>query len=485
VKRHGVLALAALLAAGILMARGAAWLRTRGTRAGDPASRLPSRGLLITFRGDDLGARVSELARFPLYRELIGSGMTAKIRRVLRWGASVPDPWEAVPSAGTSALGVYRKGWTIVTSAAGTARVAISREEGGWRLLASDVALLPRPGDPRKGTGPRLARGEMEIDVDVPGCVSAAAGARREWEPLLPQKAVGRLRADRGRLQERWEIACGDGCLLDLLDAHGAAGAEARGWPAIPDSAEAVAWFLLDPLRLADAGAPRPGAEAFSALTRLGQIEQFVGIPVRREMASALAGPGVVALIDGGGEEDPRPLLALDLADPDRARRALYRVTALGVLSGAIRESSYRGVPIASWAAGGRRVPIEPAAAVDAGLLLLALRRADIADAIDRLRAATPSGGSGGLRKETAALARGAWKAASRSASLTRAWERILGGEAPPSAAPDAGVTRAVLRKEGNRWILDASGSAPALALEPLLPSLRRIFRTWPDRERR
>ena len=104
VRRDGLLAVAALLAVGILVAAVGAWLRSGETRSEDPASRMPSRGLLISLRGEDLRGRVAELSRYPVYRELFGSGMAAKIRRVLRWNTSVPDPWDAVPSGDPSAL---------------------------------------------------------------------------------------------------------------------------------------------------------------------------------------------------------------------------------------------------------------------------------------------------------------------------------------------------------------------------------------------
>ncbi len=173
-------------------------------------------------------------------------------------------------------------------------------------------------------------------------------------------------------------------------------------------------------------------------------------------------------------------ILAFDLADPERARHALNRIAALGVLSGAIRERPYRGVSIASGAARSRASAIEPAAAVDGGLLILAQRRADVADAIDRLRAPGRRG-QVSLRDETASLPRGAWKGASRSSSLTAEWERSLGGDG--SRAP-AGLSRAVLRKEREGWILEGSGSVPALAVEPLFPSLRGILRATLERGR-
>jgi hypothetical protein len=484
VKRDGRRALVALLAAGILAARGAAWLRARFSLEQDPASRLASQGLLVGFRGDALGARIAELGRFPLYRFLMGNEPAARIRGALRWGASVPDPFKAVATTGTSALGFYGKGWALVRPAAGAPRAPGMRDDGAWRLLASDASLLPRPGDPREAPRPTLARGEVEIRADVPGLAGLATRSARAWSRLLPRRAVGRLRVESGRLKERWEIVCEDGCLLDLLDARGATGADARGWSAIPGSTRAVAWFLLDPRRLAELAVSRPGEEGFPPLARLVQIEQFVGLPVTRELGAALAGPAVVAVIEDGSSDETRPLLALDLVDPERARRTLDRVAALGMLSGAIRRTTYRDVPIASWAAAGRRLSIEPAAAVEAGVLLLALRRADIADAIDRLRAAGLRR-TDGLPGEVASLPRGAWKAASRSAALVAAWERILVGEAALETAQDTGLTRAVLDKQGNRWILEGSGSAPAVALDPLLPSLRRISRAWPERARR
>ena len=481
VKREGLLAVAALLAAGILAAAGAAWLRQRGAASADPGSRLPTHGLLISFRGDDLGATMPALGDSPVYRQLIGTRMSVKVRRELRWGPSLPIPWSSLPLAAPSAVGLYRKGWIVVRPAA-AADPASSRErgEGTWSLFASDASFLPRPDAARKGPGPPLRRGEIELELDGASWGGATAGTRGELETLLPRRAAGRLLVERGHLRERWEITCGTGCLLDLLDPAGSAGVEARGWAALPDATAAVAWFRLDPGRLADAGRAESGAGGIPALTRLEQLERFLGIPLRQEMAAALAGPGLAALIETGSASEPRLFLALDLADPERARRALNRIAALGVLSGAIRERPYRGVSIASWASGSRSSGIEPAAAVDGGLLLLALRSADIADAIDRLRAPARRA-SAGLRDEIAALPRGAWRAVSRSASLTAEWEKIVGGDAPGT---NAEPTRATLRKEGDRWILEGSGSAPSFAADPLLPSIRRLLRATIDRER-
>jgi hypothetical protein len=484
VKRGALTVVVALVVVGVLATRGAAWLRDRATRRADPGARLPANGLLLTFRGDPLGTRLDELRRFPAYRGLVGGGMTDKLRRAFRWGPSVKDPWAALSGSGSSVLGLYRKGWIVVRpGGAALPAEAITRDEGAWRLVASERSMLPSPGARRKVERTRGGGGGLEIEADLGACLEAVGGASRDWEAILPRTVVGSIRAEGGRLEERWEIACGDACLLEWLDARGTAATDARAWAAVSASASSLAWFLLDPRRLASpdgapttSGTPRP-------LARLEQMERFLGFPLRKEIASALAGPGVAALEESSGNDEPRLLLALDLAFPERASRALDRVAALGVLSGAMHETTYRGVSIASWAFRGRRGGIEPAAAVDGGLLLLALRRADVADAIDRLRSARPSP-LGGLRAEAASLPAASWKAASRSPSLVAAWERILGLDAPAHPSPP-GVCRATLRKEGNLWILEGDGAAPALAAEPLFPSLRRLARDWQERESR
>jgi hypothetical protein len=483
VKREGLLAVAALLAAGILAAAGAAWLRQRGAAPADPGSRLPSHGLLISVRGEDLGATIPALGDSPVYRQLIGTRMSDRIRRELRWGPSLPSPFSSLPPAAPSAVGLYRKGWIVVRpEAAADSASPRARREGTWSLFASDASFLPRLEAPRKGPGPPLRRGEIEVELDGTAWGGAAPGTRGELENLLPRRAAGRLLIERGHLKERWEIRCGDGCLLDMLDPAGSVTVEARGWAALPDATAAIAWFRLDPGRLAEAGGADSGAGGIPALTRLEQLERFLGIPLRKEMAAALAGPGLAALVETGNDSEPRLFLALDLADPERARRALNRIAALGVLSGAIREHPYRGVSIASWARHSRSSGIEPAAAVDGGILLLALRSADIADAIDRLRAPARRA-TAGLRDEIAALERGSWRAVSRSASLTEQWEKIVGGDAPSTGAR-SGPTRATLRKEGGLWILEGSGSAPSFAADPVLPSIRRLLRGTFDRER-
>ncbi len=483
-KRGVLTVVVALVVVGVLAARGAAWLRDRATRRADPGAWLPANGLLVEFRGDALGTRLDELRRFPAYRGLVGAGMTDKLRRAFRWGPSVKDPWAALSGSGSSVLGFYRKGWIVVRPAgAALPAGAIIRDEGAWCLVASERSMLPLPEARKKPERTRGGRSVLEIEADLGACLEAIGGASRDGEALLPRKVVGSIRVDGGRLRERWEITCGDGCILERLDARGTAATDARAWAAVSPTASSVAWFLLDPLRLASSEGTPATSGAPRLLARLEQMERFLGFPLRKEIASALAGPGVAALEESSGTDAPRLLLALDLAFPERASRALDRVAALGVLSGAMHETTYRGVSIASWAFRGRRGGIEPAAAVDGGLLLLALRRADVADAIDRLRASRPSALTG-LRAEAASLPTASWKAASRSPSLVAAWERILGLDAPALPNPP-GVRRAALRKEGDLWILEGSGAAPALAAEPLIPSLRRLARDWRERESR
>ena len=165
VKREGLLAVAAVLAAGILAAAGAAWLRQRGSAPADPGSRLPSRGLLLSVRGGDLGATIPALGNSPVYRHLIGTRMSDKVRRELRWGPSLTAPWSSLALAAPSAVGLYRKGWIVVRPAA-AADPPSSRErgEGPFSLLASDASSLPRPDAPRIGPGgPPLRRGDVHL----------------------------------------------------------------------------------------------------------------------------------------------------------------------------------------------------------------------------------------------------------------------------------------------------------------------------------
>jgi len=98
------------------------------------------------------------------------------------------------------------------------------------------------------------------------------------------------------------------------------------------------------PLGRAAAGTGRNLVEAFFDPARLeasldvatiGDVERFLGLPVRRELAHALAGHAVVALIEEPVAGAPGSILALfDLAHAEAARALVERTLALGVLSG-------------------------------------------------------------------------------------------------------------------------------------------------------
>ncbi len=93
--------------------------------------------------------------------------MSDRIRRELRWGPSLQSPFSALPPTAPSAVGLYRKGWIVVRpEAAADSASSRVRREGTWSLLASDASFLPRRDAPRKGPGPPLRRGEIEVELD-------------------------------------------------------------------------------------------------------------------------------------------------------------------------------------------------------------------------------------------------------------------------------------------------------------------------------
>ncbi len=474
------LAVAGLLTVGIFVAAGGAWLRSRTGASADPTSLLPTRGLIVALHGRSLGRDLADLARFPLYRELLGPDPAPTWRRRLGWSAAVPDPWPLLPRAGAAALGLYRTGWVLVEpDASSSVGPWPQRKEGRWRLVASDASLLPSTHEAPVDDGGSAPAGKVQLRANLGDLLSGALGRKRgrgDLVHLLPSAALGLLQARSGELSERWSFDCRAGCLLDLLDPAGASGVEADGWSALPQDAPAVAWFRLDPRRLRELASGPPAEGESDLLERLDQLERFLDLPLRAELAASLAGPGVVAVLEPARRGVARPIAALDLAVPERARKAIDRIAALGMLSGSVVETSYRGVSIASWASGRRRSGWEPAAAVDGNFLLLAFHRSDLQDAVDRRRSAALGRTRSPLQGALDGMPRASWKASSRSPFVRRGWEEVAG--VPPEEGPSAATaTRSWLLRDRGRWVLEGNGASPAIFAEPLVPCLRSLSR--------
>jgi len=236
----------------------------------------------------------------------------------------------------------------------------------------------------------------------------------------------------------------------------------------------------LDPGRIRGIRWGRSGAsQEGDRPDRLDVFERFLGLPLREELASSIAGPAVFALLGAPLGASPKALCVLDLAQVDRARRVLDQIAALGVLTGSVEVSTYRGVRIATWLRAARRAGWEPSAAIEGTTLLLSFRRSDLEDAIDRRRAELSSAGTIPHFKEVLErMGRGSWKSVSRTLFVQRFWEELAG-------VPMTGLsstpreTRALLRAESSDWILEGEGGAPAVFADPILPCLHRCVQLY------
>lgn len=438
-----------------------------------PRDLLPSAGLLVALDGEGFGSLLSRLEAFPGYRFFSVAAKGSAGTRRIGWRGEVPPFSFLLGVRGCGALGLYREGWVAVSADDGTEpALPGARMVGGWRIVGSSPRLLH--GAPLGATLERSPEPEaLRIRFDVGEWAalrrrsSAAASGAVRW---LPSAAEGRLRPSSHTLDEHWILRGTSDSALEWLDPRPDPAAPLAGWGAMPQRPLALLWMRLDATRLR-AGLPRDSTSAASAIERrLDGVEALLGVAVREEIAASLAGPVGVARLEDPEGDPSRILLAADLSDPHRAARALDRIAALGVLSGSVNASSYRGVGVASWSRGARTGALEPSAAVDGNVLLVAFRRVDIEDAIDRRRSA------GAPASQLAKLPPGSWKAWSRSLELDADWESWIG--IPPQRPPrERHDVRAVLRTERGVWILEGRGGAPALFADPLIPALRRIAR--------
>ncbi len=479
-RRHPLLTVAGLVATALLLAFGLHRLRSWSRAAAQAANRLPAEGLIAGIGSEDLGARLEDLERLPVYRALRDREFKRRLRGTLGWRKGTLDPWEGLPTSGSSALGLYRDGWIVVHSGPWEGPAgAPSRQDGPWRLTASDGALLLAPDGVRSAGPAPSGRAGIAARLDLRALLSGpgSRGNAAQLARILPRQAEGIVEVHGASVSERWTLDCGGACVLDLLARSGVGRAEAAGWSALPEDPKAVAWCRLDPERLAAWCDAAQEETAPGFLRRLAQLERFLGFPFRSELAGVLAGPVVFGVLDAPEGEPPRALLALDVVSPEKAEKLLGRAAALGVLSGAVTETTYRGVPVASWVTGRRRGSWEPAAAVDGNVLLVASRRKDLEDAIDRRKEASSGGRrAGGPPPSIANLRGGSWRGTCDFPVLWRAWERLLGISATSLPPSPSGVS-AVLRAENGRWVLEGSGPAPSFCADPMLPTLRALAR--------
>jgi hypothetical protein len=467
-------AVAGLLVLGLVLASGLAWLLSGEEPPSDPSSMLPRSALLFSLTADDLPAQIRSLGRFPLYEALFDEATSRPLRRRLGWSRDTASPWKHLPPRGPSALGLYHKGWVLVQRKGAPAPAGIaSRDEGAWTLLASDASLLARETGTTPGPERPIEAGMLRMQID-PSTLLEDVGAtlvRSTLDRLLPAEADGTVRADGNELAERWSFSCPSTCLFDFLDPVNENGVAARGWSAVPDGAEAVVWLHLSPEKLRETRSTPENDDRGGALGQLDQIERFLGLPIREEMASALEGPVVAAAMGDSTDSVPRFLLAVDLASASTARDVLDRAAALGLLTGSVGVKQYRGARVVRWSL----ASWEPCAAVDGDVLLLAARPTDLEDALDQRRDRPQGGSSNPLRQELEGLRRGSWKAALRAGKAPLAWETLSGLDRPRRAAPSR--VHAVLYRQDGLWVLEGGGDAPAIVADGVSPAIALALR--------
>jgi hypothetical protein len=475
---------AALLLASAAVGATLVWLVQpcrRGTASPeDPGQRLPAAGLVLAVSGDSLPPALRSLGTLPGYRHLI-TRSPARPPLYLQWPAGTPAPWDSLPESGLSAVGLYARGWVIVgrPAAMGVDGAGLSLDENSWRWVATDGPLLEGRRLPVE-EAPPPDLGWVRVRFLPAEFGRSASEAWRRLAPALPRSALGDLRMSEAAIQERWRLTCGDSCLLDLLSPRAEENVPASGWAALPQSMEALVWFQIEPQRLARAlsdprGSPWPGL-----LRRLDEVERFLDIPLRAELAGALGSHGLLGLVRDPRAGGPGALAALDLRDPHRVRRLLDRIGGLGLLAGAVQVVEYRGTPVltARIPAGSDEASIS--AAVDGGVLLVTSLRRDLEEAIDRRRRPR-AGVVPALRTELEALRPGSWKAVGRSASLSALWETAFGVDPLPASSPPQPLSWAVLHSEGGDWTLEGGGGTPAWMADPAFPHAVLTLRAFRD----
>jgi hypothetical protein len=466
-KRRPEAAVAALLVLGLLVAGGGAWLRSRH-RPPDVTSLLPPRGLLATLSGDALGRRIADLRGVALYRVLLDLSPRGALPPRLGWRAGVPDPAAVVPRDGSSALGIYRGGWVLETSAEIAVDGAVRRDGGALvasspSLLAEDAAAAPWPGEP---ADPGSLRFHARHDGSFRGAGPRLGPLLERW---APREIDGTMRYSSGNVRERFLLTCAGRCILDALDPSGDADLSGPAAAAALPGATSVAAFRLAPSALLDS-LEGEGSGRGDLLSEIGRLEGFLDLPIRKDLAASLRGPGVAAVL-----RDPRAgdavVVGLELKSPGTARALLDRVAAVGALTGSASLVQYRGVPVVTWSGGRRLHGLEPSAGIDGDLLVLALRPSDLEEVIDRRRdgrTAPPEA----LRSDLRALPSGPWKGATRTTTASTSWESLLRGS---GAVEEVRIeSRAVLYRRSRGWILEGGGRSPAILADGVTPAIVR-----------
>lgn len=475
---RGAGALAALVSAAIVVSAVVHETAERLAARSDPAARLPRGGLLAAISSDRFGSVLERLATAPVYRTLLTSPTPPGVRRHLGWPRDVPPvPWRDLRAARSAAVGFYDGGWLAVFPADEAApALAGSRLGGGLRAVASNGLLLEAAASspPTSRRSARRARG-VRFEVDVSAL--ASRWGRGGAASLFPARATGWVRASVEGIEEWWLLECSGPCVLDLLDPGGTTGSASTAWSALPEAAPAVAWFRVRPAALLGSP-PAQAAAGFTLPRAVEALEAFLGILLRERLASALAGPVAVALLEEPVEKPPRLLAALELRRPDRLVGVLDRLAALGLLAGSAEVTTYRGVRIVSWSAGSRGHGLGPAIAVDGDTLLVSTHRADLAEGLDRRRRHERSSSRGVLEEWATHASKRSWRARSRSAWVLARWEEIVGGGSEAGPAPLLGHTcEAAMSKDGAGWVVEGRGAGPVLGAEFLVPCLRALLR--------
>jgi hypothetical protein len=225
--------------------------------------------------------------------------------------------------------------------------------------------------------------------------------------------------------------------------------------------ATSLAVFRLSPDAILAALGRQGSSGAHDLLGELARLEGFLDLPIRRDFATSLRGPGAAAVL-----RDDAVVVGLELKSPATARALLDRVAAVGALTGSASTAPYRGAAVVTWSGGRRLHGLEPCAGIDGDLLLLSLHPADLEEVIDRRRdgrAAPPEALAGDLR----ALPDGPWKGATRGTPAV-SWESLLGG----TVGAEEVQSRAVLYRRTRGWILEGGGRSPALLADGVSPAI-------------
>lgn len=432
-----------LAAACVVIAYGASIFR-EGTGRAPGTAPLPRGDLVLAVAGADLSAALAGLDASPFWAGALRAASPARM----------------FVDTAPGALGIYRRGWLVLSSRSFPDTPTFMSRHGTWFAAASGTDRLPR--DASESTEVALSRGAASV------AWAAAAGttspAIAGWSRALPARAEGIVDPRAGR--ETWAIACDGPCLLDALRVDTFREGADRRWDALPPDPVAVAEAAFDPAALVRA----------LDIAAIGDVERFLNLPLRRELARALAGRAAIALVEEPAAKSPGALIAVfDLSRTDAARALVERVLALGVLSGELGIEHYRDVMVGSWTHPGGTSQVQPALAIDGDALILATRKRDLLAALDRRR--RPRGEPSAARIALEASGPAAWRGWSRSSFQCTEWLELVTGRRAESALAGAEVTSRLEAREGS-WFLESRGDGPAFAAEPVLPAARSVLRT-------